>query len=55
DGFKLNEGRFRLNVSRKFFSVRVTRCWKRLTREAMDSLSLEVFKARLGGALRNLV
>ena len=33
----------------------VVRHWHRLPREAVDSPSLEVFKARLGGALSNLV
>ena len=50
-GFKLKEGRFRLGVRGKFFTERVVRCWHRLLREAVDTLILEVFKARLGGAL----
>ena len=51
----MKEGRFRLNVKGKFFTVRVVRCWNRLPREAVDALSLEVFKARLDGALGSLV
>ena len=35
--------------------MRVVRCWNRLPREAADALSLEVFKARLDGALGSLV
>ena len=35
--------------------MRVVRCWDRLSREAVDFLSLEVFKARLGRALSSLV
>ncbi|KFM00434.1 hypothetical protein AS27_10300, partial [Aptenodytes forsteri] len=38
-----------------FFAMRVVRHWNRLPREAVDAPSLEVFKARLDGALSNLV
>ncbi|KFQ37099.1 hypothetical protein N332_01215, partial [Mesitornis unicolor] len=49
------EGRFRLDIRKKFFTVRVVRHWHRLPGEAVDAPSLEVFKARLDGALGNLV
>ncbi|KFP18710.1 hypothetical protein Z169_12865, partial [Egretta garzetta] len=55
NGFKLKEGRFRLDTRKKFFIMRVVRHWSRLPREALDAPSLEVFKARLDGALSNLV
>ncbi|KFQ60802.1 hypothetical protein N334_02272, partial [Pelecanus crispus] len=55
NGFKMQEGRFRLDIRKKFFTVRVVRHWNRLPREAVDAPSLEVFKARLDGALSNLV
>ncbi|KFV38858.1 hypothetical protein N341_00415, partial [Tyto alba] len=55
NGFKLKEGRFRLDIREKFFTVRVMRYWHRLPRESVDVPSLEVFKARLDGALSNLV
>jgi len=55
NGFKLKEGRFRLDVRGKFFTMRVVRCWHRLPREAVGAPSLEVFKARLDGALGSLV
>ncbi|KFP96896.1 hypothetical protein N329_07599, partial [Haliaeetus albicilla] len=55
NGFKLQEGRFRLDVRQKLFTVMVVRHWNRLPREAVDAPSLEAFKARLDGALSNLV
>jgi len=50
NGFKLIEGRFRLDVRK-----RVVRFWKRLPREAVDALYLEVLKTRLDETLGNPV
>ncbi|KFR14827.1 hypothetical protein N306_07522, partial [Opisthocomus hoazin] len=55
NGCKLKEGRFRLDIRKKFFTMRVVKRWNRLPREAVDAPSLEVFQARLDGALGNLV
>jgi len=55
NGFKLEEGRFRLGIRVKFFTVRVMRHWNRLPRQVVAAPSLAVFKARLDGALSNLV
>jgi len=54
NGFKLEEGRFRLDIRKKFFTVRVMRHWNRLPREAVNGPSLEAFKVRLNGALSNM-
>ncbi|KGL96788.1 hypothetical protein N301_15924, partial [Charadrius vociferus] len=55
NGYKLEEGRFRLNIRKKFFTLRVVRDWHRLPREVVEAPFLEVFKARLDVALGNLV
>ncbi|KFO92553.1 hypothetical protein N320_01262, partial [Buceros rhinoceros silvestris] len=54
NGFKMKEGRFRLDVRRKFFIMRVVRHWNRLPRKVVDAPSLEECKARLDGALSSL-
>ena len=55
NGFKLEEGRFRLDIRKKFFTVRVMRHRNRLPREFVNAPSLIAFKARLDGALSNLI
>ncbi|KFV89652.1 hypothetical protein N327_03508, partial [Fulmarus glacialis] len=52
---KLKEGRFSLDIRKKFFTMRVVRHWNRLPREVVNAPSLEVFKARLDEALGNLI
>ena len=55
NGIKLKEGRFKLDIRKKFFTTRVVRPWHRLPREAVAPPLLAVFKARLDGALSSLV
>jgi len=54
-GFKLKEGRFRLAIRTKFFTVRVMKHWHRLPGDIVEALSLETFKTRLDRALSNLL
>ena len=55
NSFKVKEGRFMLDIRKKFFTLWAVRHWKRLPREVVDAPFLAVFKARLDGALSNLV
>ncbi|KAF4804139.1 hypothetical protein TURU_010578 [Turdus rufiventris] len=51
NGFKLQDWRLKLGVSKKLFIVSMVRHWNRLPREVVGAQFLEVFKARLDGAL----
>ena len=44
-----------MDIRGKFFTERLVRCFSRLPREVVYAPSLEVFKARLDGALGSLL
>ena len=47
--------RFRLDIRKKFFTIRVVRHWNRVPRDVVDALSLETIEIRLDEALRDLI
>jgi len=55
NGCKLKEGRCKLDIRKKFFTMRMVKHWHRLPRAAVAVPSLAVFKTRLDGALSNLI
>jgi len=55
NGHKLKHKKFRLNMRKNFFPLRVMEHWKSLPREVVESPSLEIFQTRLDKVLCSLL
>ena len=55
NGHKLAEGRFRLDILRRYFTVKTARIWNQLAREVVLAPTLGVFKRRLDEHLAGVV
>jgi len=55
NGHKLKHRKFHLNMRKNFFPLRVMESWNRLTRGAVESPSLEIFKTHLDVVLCSLL
>ena len=55
NGHRMEHRKFRTNMRKNFFTVRVTEHWNRLPREVVESPSLEIFKVHLDTYLGSLL
>ena len=51
----MRQGKFRLDIRKRFFTKRVAAHWNRLPRDAVTAPSLSEFKKRLNCALIHMV
>ena len=54
-GHKLKQRKFQLNMRKNFFTLRVKQHWPRLSREVVESPSLEIFRTCLDKVLCSLL
>ena len=55
NGVKLQQGKFRLDIRKMFFTERVVMYWNRLPREVVTAPSLSEFKRCLDCAFSHMV
>ena len=55
NGVKLRQGKFRLDIRKRFFTERVVAHWNRLPSEVVTAPSLSEFKKRLDCAVSHMV